>query len=96
MDKAVAQAMPVASAIVIAIHREAGDQWMVNRIAIVAVVTAALLLAVNLDGKAVDVDGGSHHGVISTPTRTAQVAVRPIKETEAKRLAVFRRSQPID
>lgn len=31
----------------------------------------ALLLAVNLDGKAVDVNGGSHHGVVSTPAGAA-------------------------
>ena len=63
---------------------------MVNRIAIVAIVTTALLLAVDFDGKTVDIDDGSHHGVVATPTGTAQVAVRPIKKTEAKGLAVFR------
>ena len=97
MEEAVSQAMTFASAVVIAIDREAGNLRMVNRVAIVTVVTAALLLTVNHDRKAIDVDGGSHHGVIARGARTAQVAMRPIEQAVAKCLTVFRKvGQPID
>ncbi len=36
-------------------------------------------MAMNLDWKAVDVNRGAHHRVISIPAGAAQVAVRPIK-----------------
>ena len=96
MDEAVAQAVAFAGAVVIAMHTEAGDLRMVNRVAIVTVVAAALLLAVNHDWKAIDVDGGPHHGVISTTARAPQVAMRPIEETTSERFKVFREGQPID
>jgi len=92
MNKPVAQAMSVTRAIVIAVDRETGDQRMVNGSAIVAVALislywAALLMAVDLNRKAVDVDGCSHHGVISVATGATQVAVGPIEQAVAERPA---------
>ena len=70
---------------------------MVNRVAIVTVVTATLLPTVNHDRKTINIDGGSHHGVIAGGAGTAQVAMRPIEETAAKCLTVFRKvGQPIN
>ena len=43
MDEAVAQAVAFAGAVVIAMHTEAGDLRMVNRVAIITVVATALL-----------------------------------------------------
>jgi len=70
MNKPVAQAMSVSSAIVIAIDRKTGDQWVINGITIVTVALVPLywgplLMAMNVNRKAVDVDGGAHHGVVS-------------------------------
>ena len=97
MEESIVQAMAFASAVVIAIDREAGNLRMVNRVAIVTVVTAPLLPTVNHDRKTIDVDGGSHHGVIARGAGTAQVAMRPIEETVSNRLTVFRKvGQPID
>ncbi len=92
MNKSVAQAMPVARAIVVAIHRETGDQWMVNRIAIIAVALVFLIMGCLVAGRGPRWENCRRRWWLAlrrgrTSTGTAQVAVYPIKETKAKGFA---------
>ncbi len=65
MHEAVSQAITFVHGVVIAGHRVAGDQRMVDRIAVVAVVCRARLMAVHLDRKAVDVHRDVPRGMVA-------------------------------
>ena len=91
MDETVAQSMTVARTIIVALDREARDQRMINRVLVVAVVTATVLTAVNGDWEAVNVDRASHHGVAFVSARASQVTMCPVEETVANRITVVRR-----
>ena len=65
VQKAVAHAVSLAHAVVGAGHRVAGHQRMVHGLLVITVVRSAGLLAIHLDGKAVDVDGHAPRRMIA-------------------------------
>jgi hypothetical protein len=61
-------AMPVA--VVVAADLQRRDQWVIDRLLVVAVVGRSVLPAVNFGGKTVDVDGGLLDATASRSRRT--------------------------
>jgi hypothetical protein len=85
VDEPVAQPSALPRIVVIARHREAGHQGMIHRGMIMAVVGGPRLIAVDFQGKAVDVDRAPPHRVIAA---RPQVPLDPICQGPSHHLQI--------
>ena len=76
VQETVAQPVAVQATVIVALHREAGQERMVHRLAVVAVISAAWLLAMHLDRKAVDVDRAAADGPVWAGPHVADYPLR--------------------
>src|SRR6056297_1076915 len=85
VNEAVTRSLAIASAVVVAVDAQGRDQRMVDRLLVVAVVAGSMLLAVNFDGKAVDVDGGLFDAAAS---RSDDVSLNTISQSVSDRFEI--------